>query len=298
MEPESNTTRALRRSLAALGLVAGIAVAPAARGADAPTGALIYCGADGCATSTSALVATLEQAGARPVDVVDVTSTLPPLDPYRVVFVLDPRDGIAPQAAALEAFRAAGGTLVLAGECERWAGEANTTIDDLLSALGSSLQIVTDSKYPDASCTMYEAQTSSAPLMTGVDGLQFAWASTISGPAADALATYGSDVIVAADLDARVIVSGDASVFFGCTSGTPENETFFTNVWTAAADGFGGASGSGTGGTGSGSGAGSDGAASAPGGCEAGGGALGLVLPILALAFAASRRGRGQTSSM
>ena len=163
-------------------------------------------------------------------------TVLPALDDYRIVFVVDPMAGITADQPALQAFHDAGGTLVLVGECAQWTGKANSTINELLTKLGSPLQIVTDSKEPDASCTQFVAQPSASPMMAGVDGLKFAWSSTVTAPSSQVLATYNGDVIAAGDPSARVFVVGDANVFLDECSFTPTgNDAFIANLWSASA---------------------------------------------------------------
>ena len=231
------------------------------------TKALIYCGPDDCIAPPMQLETALTSAGAR----VDHETVLPDLAEYRIVFVVDPMAGIAADEGALQAFHAAGGTLVLVGECAQWNGMANATINELLTKLGSSLQIVTAAKEPDASCTQFTAQPSAAPVMAGVASLRFAWTSTVTASAAQVLATYNGDVIVAGDSSARLFVIGDSNaVLDGCSFAGTDNEKFFANLWAASAPGTG---------TGSGSDAGSDAGSNAAGGgnsgCRAGGGGLG-----------------------
>jgi hypothetical protein len=54
--------------------------------------------------------------------------------------------GLAADSSAIEQFNNAGGTVVLVGECQRYAGQANDDINGVLTALGSPLRLVTDSK--------------------------------------------------------------------------------------------------------------------------------------------------------
>jgi hypothetical protein len=254
----------------------------------AGTKALIYCGPGDCIDPPMQLETALTSAGAQVVH----ETVLPDLADYRIVFVVDPMAGIAADEAALQAFHAAGGTLVLVGECAQWNGMANATINELLTKLGSSLQIVTAAKEPDASCTQFTAQPSASPVMAGVASLRFAWTSTVTAPAAQVLATYNGDVIVAGDSSARLFVIGDSNaVLDGCSFAGTDNEKFFANLWAASAPG-----------SGSGSDAGSDAGSNAAGGgssgCQAGGGDLGGLALVTAFGLiATSRRLRGNQKS-
>jgi hypothetical protein len=235
----------------------------------AGTKALIYCGPGDCIDPPMQLETALTGAGAE----VDHETVLPDLAAYRIVFVVDPMAGIAADEAALQAFHAAGGTLVLVGECAQWNGMANATINELLAKLGSSLQIVTAAKEPDASCTQYTAQPSASPVMAGVASLRFAWTSTVTASPAQVLATYNGDVIAAGDASARLYVIGDSNaVLDGCSFAGTGNEKFFANLWAASAPGSGSGSGAGSD---AGSDAGSNAAGGGSSGCQTGGGDLG-----------------------
>ena len=259
--------------LSALFVLLAVASPVAAAGSKA----LIYCGASDCIEPPMQLQNTLTGAGAQ----VDHLTVLPTLDDYRIVFVIDPMAGIAADETTLQAFHDAGGTLVLVGECAQWTGKANSTINELLTKLGSPLQIVTDAKEPDASCTEFVAQPSASPVMAGVDGLKFAWTSTVTAPSAQVLATYNGDVIAAGDPSARVFVVGDANVFLDECSFTPTgNDAFIANLWAASAPST---SGSNSGSDGNGSGSSSDGMASS--GCQTGNGVGCGTLALVVLAL-------------
>ena len=277
----------MQRLGGALALV--VALSPRVQAGPPPTGALIYCGSSGCILPTTGLTASLTAAGATQVDTV---TALPALDPYRLVFVMDPAAGITADEPALQAFHQGGGTLVLVGECAQWNGMANATIDDLLAQIGSSLSIVTASDYPDSSCSMYVATGSQSSLMANVTaGLRFAWTSRVTATDAQTIASYDGEAIVAGDLEQRIVVAGDANIFLDtCSFAADGNLGFFTNLWKFSAPGGGGS------GTGTGSGSGDSSSAS---GCSAtnGGAGVGGGLALLFAIYGLRRRGMSDSGA-
>jgi hypothetical protein len=195
------------------------------------SGALVLCGCPG--GQPSALADRLKLAGASNV----VTSSDVPVDfsAYRAVFLLA-RSVQPSERAALVKFRDDGGFLVVAGEI---VGGTSATLSSLLLELGLSGWSLADATLYNVGCSSIDTDLNdaSSPLMSGVQALQFASAVKLSAPGGSVIASKMGTPIVAADLDARVVVSADQSVFINlCTQfDEQKNLSFFSNIWAQSA---------------------------------------------------------------
>jgi MYXO-CTERM domain-containing protein len=243
------------RSFASLLLAccAALALAPSSASA-LGNDALIYVAPSALTISYGGLESQLRTAGAPNVDTIGNWSAGVDLAArYRLVIVT-PYDGPLDPAVGddLAAFAAVGGGIVIMSEHDFGLDAGN----GIATRLGLAARFAPQDT--GGGCSSTPLGTTTSALTTGMSGLDFAWAcevtggTLLAGTSAPIVTTEGT-VVLAGDSD----IFSDAVAFGGCPYG-PDNERFFTNLYTSLADPTRGTSG------GDGGGGGPDGGVTMP----------------------------------